>query len=491
MDELRAAIDAADWPRALVLAIEAWREMRVPALADLVDRIAARCPTETAPRERVHPWWTKRARTYDPIVATALLASASDHVHKSDEDWGVAQVRYRGSPVFERLLDAQRAAAPLRSLYGHPHRNLIARLALLAAWPDDPRVARVLATWFAEAKVFWQHPLEAVAIALYEVLAGELARLRDTRVIAILERVIAEPQGKTVGIRDRQRELASRVIDQLAGIALNAPIIDDDVARWCPAPVVDAPVDESALWADAARDRGACLVLADYLLERGDRRGEIITLACSGNDDNVRKSFAMLHEHWDRWMGDLALVLDRGNCKFVNGLMEIAAVGLWSTPEWAYSKVARHRELASVRVVRPGWNASESGYVLFLDALAVLPPRVRLTATMVLPFHNRRRRWPVRELELVFNLPDMRVAAGTVVELAAQAMPDVETIELPMPGEISATVIRAVRDLPASFPKLARVRIDAARVLGVELRAQLAELAALPFVTVDHGAYEP
>jgi hypothetical protein len=190
-----------------------------------------------------------------------------------------------------------------------------------------------------------------------------------------------------------------------------------------------------------------------------------------------------LHEHWDRWMGDLALVLDRGNCSFTGGLLDVASVGIYSSPEWAYPKVARHRELATVRIVRPGWNASEKGYVAFLAALDDVPSRIRLNATMIEPFALARTRWPVRHLELVTNTPDLPHVLG----LAASVMPEVEAIDIPIPSDIDRNLIAAIPTLPGYFPKLARVHVDASRWLAIELREALGELAALPFVEIDHG----
>jgi uncharacterized protein (TIGR02996 family) len=49
------------------------------------------------------------------------------------------------------------------------------------------------------------------------------------------------------------------------------------------------------------------LVYADWLLERGDERGELIHLQCAGGDpDRVQ---ALLAKHGRRWLGKLALVL--------------------------------------------------------------------------------------------------------------------------------------------------------------------------------------
>ena len=195
----------------------------------------------------------------------------------------------------------------------------------------------------------------------------------------------------------------------------------------------------------------------------------------------------LLHRYWDRWMGDLALVLDRGSCVFVQGLMRVAGVGIASTPEWAYVKSAGHRELASIHTVRPGWRVSAGGYVGFLDALAVVPPTVRLTATMIAPLVRRRATWPeIRALELMIDIPKLPL---DILAAATAAMPEVTHLTLPMPGEIDENVLAAIHALPAYFPKLAKVRVDAARVVSTEVRAALVELAKLPYVEVDHGRY--
>ena len=490
LDELAGAIEEAAWSRALVLALDAWRELRAPVLADLVDRLAARCPTEPAPSQRVQPWWMQRARTYDPVGATALCASASAFAHKSDVTWEAIVAAY--GPFVRRLHDAAPREPKFR---GVGHRNLIERLAALAAWPDDPRVARVVAGWFADAAVAWPHPHDRAAHVFYELLADELVRLRDPRVVPLLEQVLAEPRAKTVGLREHQRVLATRVIDSLAESAVRAPLLDnaDAIARWAPAPTLEVTArDERELWLEAAHGDDARLVLADHLLEHGDRRGEIITLACAGGDDNARRSSALLHQYWDRWMGDLALVLDRGHCTFVGGLLDIATIGLHSTPEWAYPKVAHHRELTTISTVRPGWNASDKGYVAFLHALDRVPSRVRLTATMIEPFALVRPSWPVRTLELVTNLSDLRVPLAHVIRIAASVLPDVEALELPMPGQLRDEVLEVIPELPRQFPKLARVHVDAAHWIGDELRTALVDLATRhAFVEVDHGRFRP
>ena len=176
-DELRSAIEAETWQRALVLALEAWREHRISALADLVDRVARRCPTDPPPRPNLQAWWLQHALVYDPIAATELCASAATRANKSDVTFEEIVARWPGNRVLQRL----HAAVPgfvEPNFVGQAHRNRIDRLAAFSTWPVDPRIARVIASWFENAEVAWQYPYNKAAEAFYEICADELLRLR-------------------------------------------------------------------------------------------------------------------------------------------------------------------------------------------------------------------------------------------------------------------------------------------------------------------------
>src|SRR5258706_11895476 len=86
---LRTAITAADWPRALGLALDSWRETRHPALANLIDAIGARCELPAPPRsvKDHHAWWMELAASYDPVRATRLASEASTRATASDVTW--------------------------------------------------------------------------------------------------------------------------------------------------------------------------------------------------------------------------------------------------------------------------------------------------------------------------------------------------------------------------------------------------------------------
>src|SRR5258706_955819 len=97
--DLRAAIAAADWVRALELALEAWRGRRASGLADLVERIGARCARYATPQTRVHARWMTRAFSYEPAAVTQLLAELA--LEAEPVDWEPMRMRWllrRGKP---------------------------------------------------------------------------------------------------------------------------------------------------------------------------------------------------------------------------------------------------------------------------------------------------------------------------------------------------------------------------------------------------------
>jgi hypothetical protein len=96
------AIEAEDWPRALGLALEAWRSTRAPALADLIDAIGARCPQVPPPRRDQHVWWVESAVTYDAVLACTHYAMAHERVVRADGDWTEMQARHPDDPIIAR-----------------------------------------------------------------------------------------------------------------------------------------------------------------------------------------------------------------------------------------------------------------------------------------------------------------------------------------------------------------------------------------------------
>src|SRR5205085_4958936 len=104
------------------------------------------------------------------------------------------------------------------------------------------------------------------------------------------------------------------------------------------------------------------------LIERGDPRGELIALQLAGGAKAEKAASQLVTKHWDAWLGDLALVLNRKGTVFRAGMLEDVRAGTPKTPEWAFTKVHGHRELATVRVARPG-HVQPPHYATFLAGL--------------------------------------------------------------------------------------------------------------------------
>ena len=86
--------------------------------------------------------------------------------------------------------------------------------------------------------------------------------------------------------------------------------------------------------AEAPDDDAPRLVLADWLGQQGEPRGELIVTACTLTRDDVpigvrralvKRHDALLREHGRRWLAELGLRADEG--RFVRGMVEEAQVG--------------------------------------------------------------------------------------------------------------------------------------------------------------------
>lgn len=435
MRELGEAIEAAAWPRALILALDAWRGSRSPALADLIDLLAARCPRART-RVDLHPQWVRAALApYNPVRACALF----DHVHAylaRGPAWAEMQRRLGDDPIVAHLvIDGE---LPKRE------RNRIERLCALARWPTDPRVATVLATWF-ERDFAWPPPFERGPIAVLAILAEQLIRIGDPRVLPRIAACLERPRARTDEARAAQQALARRVVD-----GIRAQPDDPAVVAWVRALAPPPPtVDEQALWDAIARDPDDLaprLVLADFLIERGDPRGEQLARACAGQGIE-------LANHWHDWFGDLALVISRHRCRFDRGMIAGAMFGLRGTPSWAYAAIAHHRELAAIKTWSVDRRADMPAFAAMIAQRASLDT-LQITAADLPVLAAARPQWKVRALELVLDQAVATTRACLVQIL--QMFPTLEVLELlgPSPPDLPAAL-----PLLASAPALRRVRV--------------------------------
>ena len=413
-------------------ALEAWRGSRDPQLADLIDRIAG-TPTDKPPRGRIQAWWMDNADPYDATKVAALVACA---------DVKLGGVDNKLKPQ-HAIVDRIRHPRPARE-------NAIARLAAIARWPHDPRAATILLRWFIAMPVRWD-PLETgtATLELYSAIADLLVELADPRVVPAIEDLIETPRGPTQQLRAHQQALAKEIVRKLPAPA--------------PAALPEAHAHETSLWAEVARRRDELeprRVLADLLVERGDPRGELIALQCAHTAKAAAKARSLIKRHWADWLGDIALIANRNGTEFRDGMLHEIRVGTPKSPDWAFSKVHGHRELATVRVVRPG-HVKPADYATFLASPNLAPDIVGIDAPETIAYLKRGGfRTLVYSHQSVrdYYRTDYPPLAETFEQLAKLA-PELEAIEFDddrhaeIPRELEALRLRAL------FPKLRSIKL--------------------------------
>ena len=396
LDDLHAALTAGDCPGALDHALVAWRETRDPELADLIDRITAKCELPSYPEMTLAEkqlWFVQRGRddgAPDAVTTAALLAMLGNRVDHLDSSINATRARWATAP-----------RTPLTIHLGTSNAwptNFQERAAVLLGWPDDPRVAMAIVEVVRSAQ-----PPHAHNVPMYELLADRVADIGDVRVLDKLSTMSVEPRGGYDVLRRWQVMFATRALAQFthktpprgAGPELAACIAMLPAEAKPPAPRPRA--DLEALWREVAEhpdDVGVRAVLGDALVEAGDLRGDAIVLQCNSRNPkrplrgSNRSAYdgrvkTLLRKEWDTWFGDLTLVLARRACEFRCGMLEVATVGLATSPDWAFAKAKGHRELACVHTVRPGW-VSTANFATFVLGLPRMPTTLALTGIAVI-----------------------------------------------------------------------------------------------------------
>ena len=422
----------------LVEALAAWRADRSSVvLAAAVDDAAGRAERPAPPRKKIHRWWIAQARAYDPVMVAALL----EHL-----PW-----------------DAR----------GRDWQNLFDRIELMLAWPDDPRVARSLAellfkapfTYRGGMKAPWRHPEDG---RVRSAIARRVAEIGDLRAIA---RVASEWQ---------RLEEPSRA--QLADAVMRAPLPRTVAAS-------DPRLDE--VWTSVVDDPTSLdrrLVLADALSERGDPRGELIALQCAplvaiekararGEPFDPSAMFGvhadklteLIRTHWDRWLGEVGLGVDRSS-RFWGGLLgdvNLAPVA----PPWLWDRIAGDRELCAIHRLRPG-RLSPVVYARFVSRLVRPPQWTEISDEVIAELGHLR---PVRLTGVRFNgVP----APALLRELLAIA-PGIERVDF---GPIDGGELPLVRDLAAPL----RIEVHVSYLTYPD-PVVLEELRAMPHVIMRFG----
>jgi len=214
------------------------------------------------------------------------------------------------------------------------------RLAFVTEWMPDPRIDAVLAGWLESVpyratmtRPFWRKAFAtmreirdpavvprlesadaritaSVAPSMAAWLRSELAKLRD----ALKHKVVHGPP--------------SPILAEIA----NALAAREAAAAAHPRADLDALLAD--VYADPDDD-GARLVYADALLERGDPRGELITLQCRlarepelpGARELRRRISELVDSYGKQWLGELAPVV-RAGYRFERGFLAVCRVDI-------------------------------------------------------------------------------------------------------------------------------------------------------------------
>ena len=300
----RDALEKGDDESALAALLEAWREERHVRVADVIDHLSERISTARGPIEaksvkaRTAQWLEIAARK-DPADVGRLLAT------KWPGKWKDAM------PVIQALV----------------------------AFPPDPRIAIAL------ARVVEATPYDSwTSVAFYRPLFACVHKAPDARALPILERDLERE--KSSYWRRRTRPLVEGAVAELKKAAAEVTPLDSEQdavlaqieARFSSVAgekKTSAKTEAELLAAiyEAPDDDGPRAVYADWLSEKGEPRGELISLQlarATGADADVaamrKREKTLLNKHGKAWSGPLDPFLEREGRVFERGFLAEAVL---------------------------------------------------------------------------------------------------------------------------------------------------------------------
>jgi uncharacterized protein (TIGR02996 family) len=315
--QAQEALQAGDDEATLGGLLSVWRQSRSPALAGLIDMVGTRL-RKSPPDDETS--WHALAKSGDPAVLGRLLAA----------------------PWPRRLRDALRRVEALRRFLPDP-RLARAYVTLLERFPGDYTGETAVSFWLAvigDARSVHDPRFEGrLSAAARSVHLGEW-RCRGV-----------DPEARR-GVTSIPRSLTPS--DEVRIERLEAAVRADSAA------LTEANL-LAAIHADP-EDDGPRLVYADWLLERGDPRGELIVLQCTprgerGQGAELRER-GLLQLYALDWLGPLGAVVRPDEATFKRGFLagcvcrasDTALLGLTGERTWATVRMIR---LAPVHASRP------------------------------------------------------------------------------------------------------------------------------------------
>ncbi len=342
---------------------QAWAETRAPEVADVLEALG-RAYLASAPK----PFFRQNTQFQTAWLACAKAPTASDLSWLADT---LMEQLPTERPTNRRARDTRPAA-------------LKRRLQALQNIEPDPRLAAAV----ARALVTCPFTIETAGelVELFEPAFGHLTA--DVRQAEVLADALKAPQAKAQVTRSALSEVLPRLIT--SGRAVTVRLDAPARAAWR-ALSTQHPVSPQTTPSpgDSAReaqlvtemlaheyDDAIRLVYADALLERGESRGEFISLQVRAHAEPLRvaapkapgeqRQRALLKEHQARWLGPLARVFT--HLSFHRGFLREAALEAQAkAPKDVWVEALAHAELRFVRRLDQG-QASAATYLSFLEA---------------------------------------------------------------------------------------------------------------------------
>jgi uncharacterized protein (TIGR02996 family) len=356
-----AAALPADPVAALAELVAAWRGHRAPAIAALVERAATLAAagrpaiTGTNHEELQHTWLSVEAEGAAADLPRLLATLTSG----------------RCAGCQERL--ARLAARPADPL------TLSALLAIITSDPSQRRGERWPVPFTsARNRKFW-----TALFALLDERADESA-LPALRAVAARRTLDEFQEWLAARIARSLPRLAARPAAPPSDLADAVAAVDAALARGERAGTAVRDVADrlfAAVWARPDDDEPR-QVLADYLSERGDPRGEFIALQMARyrgelTNDGKRREKELLKRHKKEWLGPIKPLIQPYNLRFERGFL--VTCQLEPNPEMEKT-LGRHPAWSTIREYLIHGYSIARGQGKELSALleshgAVKPPR--------------------------------------------------------------------------------------------------------------------
>jgi uncharacterized protein (TIGR02996 family) len=347
--EARSQVEQGHGDEALTVLLRAWEKARLPAVTALIEQIDAQLPvvllSPQTEQQRRYLAWCERAKAKRAADVGPLL-------HE-----------------FEAVLAEQKTRA-------HFVRG---RIRVLRTFPPDPRIGR-----FA-ARSFEANP--------YEHELGLLAKKNIDPAQTLRAIELREAQLRHVPKVD-QAELADELLK-----------LEDAVSGATFHPVAEAHPEGPGFESEAAllaavyanpADEALRQIYADRLNERGDPRGEFITLqfqraAGAQTVEGQKRELSLLRKHGADWLGALAPFVVKSEAQFAKGFASVVTCNVkriyqarqsFDFAEWSTVKEIRFDKISfittAMKSLEMAINVGEFGIETML-ALETLPPLKGLT----------------------------------------------------------------------------------------------------------------